>query len=103
MHAYDNLLFTTLLSCCFYGCHHSGELVWKNDKDQWDWCKVIECVSLPFLNNHMQYHLPYQKGDPFYHGTDILLTHHDSANPITLMHNYITSVRKSSLQDWKYT
>ena len=38
----------------------------------------------------MQYCLPYHKGDPFYHGTDILFTHHDSANPITLMHDYIT-------------
>jgi len=28
--AYDDLLFATLLSCCFYGCHHLGELVWNN-------------------------------------------------------------------------
>ena len=87
---YDDLLFATLLSCCFYGCHRSGELVWKNDRDQWDWRKVIKRASLSFPNNRMQYRLPYHKGDPFYHGTDILFTHHDSADPIALMHDYIT-------------
>jgi len=35
--SYDDILFATLLSCCFYGCHHSGELVWNNNKSQWDW------------------------------------------------------------------
>ncbi|KIJ92811.1 hypothetical protein K443DRAFT_135182 [Laccaria amethystina LaAM-08-1] len=88
--AYDDLLFATLLSCCFYGCHRLGELVWKNDKDQWDWRKVAKRASLSFPYNHMQYRLPYHKGDPFYHGTDVLFTHHNSANPITLMHDYIT-------------
>ena len=39
---YDNLLFTYLLSCCFYGYHCSGELVCNNDKSQWDWRKVIK-------------------------------------------------------------
>jgi hypothetical protein len=24
---YDDLLFATIMSCCFYGCHRSGELV----------------------------------------------------------------------------
>jgi len=85
-HTYNNLLFATLLSCYFYGCHHLGELVWKNNKDQWDWHKVIKHVSLSFPHNHMQYHLPYHKGDPCYHGTDVLFTHHNSANPIALMH-----------------
>jgi hypothetical protein len=88
--AYDDLLFATLLSCCFYGCHRLGELVWKNDKDQWDWRKVIKRASLSFPYNRMQYRLPYHKGDPFYHGTDVLFTHHNSANPIALMHDYIT-------------
>jgi len=83
--AYDDLLFATLLSCCFYGCHRLGELVWNNDKDQWDWRKVIKHVSLSFPYNRMQYHLPYHKGDPFYHGTDVLFTHHNSANPIALI------------------
>ena len=88
-HVYDDLLFSTILSCCFYGCHCLGELFWNNDREQWDWHKVIKCASLLFPNNHMQYHLPYHKGDPFYHGTDVLFTHHNSANPIALMHNYI--------------
>ena len=89
-HAYDDLLFATIISCCFYGCHRLGELVWNNDRDQWDWRKVIKRASLSFPNNRMQYHLPYHKGDPFYHGTDVLFTHHDSANPIALMRDYIT-------------
>ena len=29
---YDDLLFAVLLSCCFYACHRSGELVWQNQK-----------------------------------------------------------------------
>jgi len=79
-----------LLSCCFYGCHHSRELVWKNDKTQWDWRKVIKQSLLTFSEHHAQYHLPYYKADPFYHGTDILFNHHDIADPVSLLHEYAT-------------
>ena len=86
---YDDFLFATLLSVCFYGCHRSGELVWKNDKAQWDWRKVIKRASLIISDHRVQYHLPYHKADPFYHGTDILLSHHEIADPVTLMHEYV--------------
>ena len=49
---YNDLLFATLISWCFYRCHHSGELVWKNDKSQWDWQKVIKHCFLSFFDNH---------------------------------------------------
>ena len=88
--SYDDLLFATLLSCCFYGCHRSGELVWKNDKTQWDWRKVIKRSSLIFSGHHAQYHLPYHKTDPFYHGTDVLFNRHDIADPVSLLHEYVT-------------
>ena len=29
---YDDLLFATIMSCCFYGCHRSGELVLKTKR-----------------------------------------------------------------------
>ena len=32
---YDDL-FATIMSCCFYGCHRSGELILKTKKDA-DW------------------------------------------------------------------
>ncbi|KAF8806506.1 hypothetical protein BYT27DRAFT_7067905, partial [Phlegmacium glaucopus] len=35
---FDNLLFATIMSCCFYGCHCSGELILKSKKDV-DWRK----------------------------------------------------------------
>jgi len=76
--------------CHDYSCHCSGELVWKNDKTQWDWRKVIKWSSLTFSEHHAQYHLPYHKADPFYHGTDILFNHHDIADPVSLLHEYAT-------------
>jgi hypothetical protein len=41
---YDDLLFVTIMSCCFYGCHHSGKLVLKI-KNNVDWRKVIKRSS----------------------------------------------------------
>ncbi|KAG7439815.1 uncharacterized protein BT62DRAFT_912285 [Guyanagaster necrorhizus] len=72
--SYDDLLFTTILACCFYGCHQSGELIWQNDKQLQDFCKIIKHSSFILQKNDVQYHLPYNKSDPFYYDTDILLT-----------------------------
>ncbi len=88
--SYDALLFITILSCCFYGCHRIGELVQKNDKSLFDWKKVIKRSSLLFLGDYVQYRLPYHKSDPFYRGTDILFTPQDVANPVALLAEYIT-------------
>ncbi|KAF8801617.1 hypothetical protein BYT27DRAFT_7050964, partial [Phlegmacium glaucopus] len=35
---YDDLLFAAIMSCCFYGCHRSGELIFRSKKDI-DWRK----------------------------------------------------------------
>jgi hypothetical protein len=70
--SYDDFLFATILSCCFYACHRSGELIQKNNKDLFDWRKVIQRDSLVFEGSRAQYHLPYHKADPFYRGTNIL-------------------------------
>jgi len=37
----------------------------------------------------VQYRLPYHKSDPFYHGTDILFTSQDVADPVSLLANYV--------------
>ncbi|KAJ7722279.1 hypothetical protein DFH07DRAFT_679508, partial [Mycena maculata] len=86
---YDDLLFAVLLSCCFYGCHRSGELVLKNNKSLFDWRKIIKRASLIFVDGRAQYRLPYHKGDPFYRGTDVLFTVQDIADPVNLLHEYI--------------
>ena len=87
--SYDDLLFATIISCCFYGCHRSGELVQSNDKSLFDWRKIIKCSSLAFFGERVQYCLPYHKGDPFYRGTDVLFTPQDIANPVTLLTEFI--------------
>ena len=87
--SYDYLLFITILSCCFYGCHCSGELVQSNDKSLFDWRKIIKQSSLSFYGDRAQYCLPYHKGDPFYHGTDVLFLPQDITNPVTLLTEYI--------------
>ena len=74
--SYDDLLFATILSGCFYGCHRSGELVQSNDKSLFDWRKIIKCSSLAFFGVQAQYHLPYHKGDPFYCGTCYAFKYH---------------------------
>ena len=70
--------------------HFTMPLVWKNDKTQWDWRKVIKWSSLIFSGHHAQYHLPYHKTDPFYHGTGVLFNRHDIADPVSLLHDYVT-------------
>ncbi|KAJ6630928.1 hypothetical protein B0H10DRAFT_1715375, partial [Mycena sp. CBHHK59/15] len=45
---YDTLLFITILSCMFYGCHWFGELVQKPAKHRLDYKKVIKRASLKF-------------------------------------------------------
>lgn len=87
---YDDLLFAVILTCCFYGCHRSGELVVKNDKGLFDWRKIIKRGSLHFSGGRVGYFLPYHKGDPFYHGTDILFTAQVVADPVALLHEYMT-------------
>ena len=88
--SYDDLLFVTIMSCAFYGCHRMGELVQKNDNSLFDWRKIIKRSSLIFENGHVQYHLPYHKGDPFYRGTDVLFMSQEVANPIFLLQQFVS-------------
>jgi hypothetical protein len=88
--SYDDLLFITILSCCFYACHRSGELIQKNTKDLFDWRKVIQRDKLVFESGRAQYHLPYHKADPFYRGTNILHNAQQTADPVALLREYTT-------------
>ena len=85
---FDDLLFATIMSCCFYGCHRSGELVLKTTKNV-DWRKIIKRSSLHFSPGYAGYRLPYHKTDPFFRGTDILFSSQDSADPITLLQEFV--------------
>ncbi|KAJ3742265.1 hypothetical protein EV360DRAFT_25286, partial [Lentinula raphanica] len=88
--SYDNLLFITILSCMFYGCHRSGELIIKGSKSTLNYKKIIKRCSLHFTNNRVGYRLPYHKADRFYRGTDILLSHYDVCDPVFLLSIYAT-------------
>ena len=85
---YDDLLFATIMSCCFYGCHRSGELILKGKSDI-DWRKIVKCSSLRFSHGYAGYHLPYHKSDPFYCGTDILFSTQDAADPVSLLKQFV--------------
>ena len=85
---FNDLLFATIMSCCFYGCHRSGELVLKTLKNV-DWRKIIKRSSLHFYPGYAGYRLPYHKTDPFFRGTDILFSSQDSADPITLLQEFV--------------
>ena len=86
-HSYDDLLFATIMACCFYGCHRSGELILKGKKNI-DWRKIIKRSSLHLSPTYAGYRLPYHKTDPFFRGTDILFSAQDVANPISLLQEY---------------
>ena len=87
--SYDDLLFATLMSCAFYGCHRMGELIVKSDKTLLDSRKLIKRSSLTFNDTHAQYCLPYHKADPFYRGSDVVFSQqHDVANPVHLLQRY---------------
>jgi hypothetical protein len=66
-----------------------GELVQKNDCSLFDWRKIIKCASLTFKNRHCQHCLPYHKGDPFYHGIDVIFTSQDIADPVLMLRDYM--------------
>jgi hypothetical protein len=91
-HSYDDLLFATILSCCFYGCHRSGELVWKTEKSLQDWRKVIKRSSLRFSDGRVSYHLPYHKADRFFRGTTVLFSEQTVVSPTSILPRY-TSAR----------
>ena len=86
--SYDDLLFATLMSCCFYACHRSGELILKGKKNV-DWRKIIKRASLHFSRGYAGYRLPYHKTDPFFRGTDILFSSQDVADPVALLQEYV--------------
>lgn len=96
---YDDFLFAVILSCCFYACHRSGELIWKNQKSLQDWRKVVKRSSLHFELGHAGYRLPYHKTDRFFRGTDILFTTQEFANPTVLLKDYAT--RRDALHGCK--
>ena len=75
------------MSCCFYGCHRSGELALKG-KSNIDWRKIIKRSSLHFSPGYAGYRLPYHKSDPFYSGTDILFSTQKVADPVSLLKQY---------------
>lgn len=76
------------MSCCFYACHWSGKLIQKT-KSSADWRKIIKRASFHLTNGYAGYHLPYHKTDPFYHGTDILFSPQDTADPVSLLKHYV--------------
>lgn len=90
-HSYNDLLFATIISCAFYGCHRIGELTIPNQKSLLDWRKIIKRSSLKLELKHAGYHLPYHKADPFYQGTDMLFTEQDIANPVSLLKEYCSA------------
>jgi hypothetical protein len=67
-----------------------GELVTKNQKDLFDWRKIIKRGTLTFAGGRAQYHLPYHKGDRFYQRCDILFIAQEVADPVMLLDKYIT-------------
>jgi hypothetical protein len=66
-----------------------GKLIQKNNQSLFDWRKIIKRASLIFENRCTQYHLPYHKSDPFYHGTDVIFMHQDIADPVLLLKDYV--------------
>jgi hypothetical protein len=53
--------------------------------------KIIKWAFLIFESRHVQYHLPYHKGDPFYQGTTIVCMQQEVADPVSLLQEYIIS------------
>lgn len=88
---YDDLLFISMLSACFFACHRSGEVVISDDETLFDWRKVIKRSSLVVSEGRVAYRLPYHKADRFYHGSDILFTrfHAVDACPVLLLAEYV--------------
>lgn len=96
---FDDLLFATLMSCAFYACHRSGELVIKS-KSFLDWRKVIKRFFLRFSHGYASYDLPYHKTDRFFTGSQVMFAHHDIADPVKLLQQYMS--RRDSLHGARF-
>jgi hypothetical protein len=86
---YDDFLFAVILSCSLYACHRIGELAIKNDRDLFDWRKIIKRSSFHVSDTRAGYTLPYSKTDRFYHGTHVLFASQSFADPVFLLRAYI--------------
>jgi hypothetical protein len=87
--SYNNLLFTTILSCGFYNCHRLGELVQNKDATLFDPRKIIKHSRVFVSNQQVSYYLLYHKTDPFYEGTEIIAISQKVADPVSLLCQYI--------------
>lgn len=43
------------------------------------------------MRGYAGYHLPYHKTNPFFCGTDILFTHQETADPVSLLQEYVSN------------
>lgn len=84
--SFDKLLFITILACMFFGCHRAGELIPRRSTSMLDLRKIIKRASL--ISHHAKYALPYHKGDRFYRGSEVLLSHQDIVDPVRLLRKY---------------
>ena len=81
---FNDLLFITIVSCAFYGCHRIGELVQRMINPN---C-LTGIKSSNTLLSHFQTTIMCNinhKSDPFYHGTDVHFVLQGITNPVTLL------------------
>ena len=88
-HLFPKVQWSSILSCCFCPCHHLGELILKNVKDEFHWQKMIKHGSLIFGVDHISYCLPYHKTDHFYHSTTVLFSPQEVADPVDLLQSFV--------------
>ena len=83
------LMMTSYLQyCCLV--HFMGVTIWASLSRRMTMiCSTGGRSSLLFKSGHAQYCLPYHKGDPFCHGTDVIFTSQDVANSVSLLKEYL--------------
>lgn len=98
---FNQLLFHTLLTVGFHGLYRLGELTIPDDSRQFNPCKLISRLSLLVSDcgRFVRYTLPYNKSDPFFLGSTIILSRCEisGACPVQALLDYLLRRDRSFL------
>ncbi|KAF8816685.1 hypothetical protein BYT27DRAFT_7220545 [Phlegmacium glaucopus] len=90
---HNNSLFLSMLLTGFFALLWLGELVFPDNKDLQNWCKISKHSSVIITHKRYKFQLPSHKADQFFKGSRILVTktQFPPIDPLSFFQRYLTS------------
>lgn len=91
--SHDDCLFLAMLLTRFFSLMRLGELTFPNDKQLWNWRKVMKWSTVLINDDQYEFHLPAHKANPFYEGNQIIVKKQQycELNPLAVFQRYLQS------------